>query len=390
MVKLFKKGLFLLAAGVVIWMAFPQYTGALSVPAGSSPAPLPGNGPNRPVAGLEGPQTAPPGWFSNRDCAQPLAIMPLGNSITRGKQGTGPSQESPFNYGFRYYLDVSLSDNGYQFDFIGRQVSGEQSGFIFDYDNNGFAGDRADELRPRLSMTSTIPFSSTEIAPLLAPDQHPDVILLHIGTNDIAQGQTITSTVADVSGILDDIDDFDPEIVVIVAQIIDQNVPEPEVANFNALLASMVQNRMNNDGDKLALVDMYNALVYPADMADSLHPNDSGYNKMGDVWYAELASIWPACVVITSTAVTTATVGEPYTYDVDAVADPQPITYTLNNPPSGMSINPVTGVISWQPTLAQAGLQPIEVVVSNSVLTTTQLFTIEVKAKTLYLPLITK
>ena len=52
---------------------------------------------------------------------------------------------------------------------------------------------------------------------------------------------------------------------------------------------------------------------------------------------------------ITSTPVTTAIVGANYNYDVNATGIPAP-TYSLSTPPSGMTINAASGLISWIPT----------------------------------------
>jgi hypothetical protein len=65
---------------------------------------------------------------------------------------------------------------------------------------------------------------------------------------------------------------------------------------------------------------------------------------------------------ITSTPVTTAAVGELYTYDVDATGDPAP-TYSLTTFPSGMTINENTGLIEWTP--AAPGDADVTVVASN-------------------------
>jgi len=89
-----------------------------------------------------------------------------------------------------------------------------------------------------------------------------------------------------------------------------------------------------------------------------------------------------AAPTITSTPVTTATVGVAYTYDVDAtdidVSDT--LTYSLISFPSGMTIDSTTGVISWTPTGAgsenvvvsvtdgsDSGTQPFTITVSNPV-----------------------
>ncbi len=70
--------------------------------------------------------------------------------------------------------------------------------------------------------------------------------------------------------------------------------------------------------------------------------------------------------VIVSTAATTATIGSTYYYDVNATdADADPITYSLVTAPTGMSIGAATGVIAWNPTLAQVGPNPVVVRASD-------------------------
>lgn len=58
--------------------------------------------------------------------------------------------------------------------------------------------------------------------------------------------------------------------------------------------------------------------------------------------------------VITSAAITTASVSQPYRYDVDAIdPDSDPLTYSLLTAPQGMSIDSASGVITWD-TITQA------------------------------------
>jgi hypothetical protein len=67
---------------------------------------------------------------------------------------------------------------------------------------------------------------------------------------------------------------------------------------------------------------------------------------------------------ITSTPITSANVGQPYTYDVNANGVPAP-NFFLSIFPSGMSINSTTGVITWTPV--SAGLFDVTVIASNGV-----------------------
>ncbi|WP_426757327.1 PQQ-dependent sugar dehydrogenase [Myxococcus sp. Y35] len=68
--------------------------------------------------------------------------------------------------------------------------------------------------------------------------------------------------------------------------------------------------------------------------------------------------------VIHTEPVTTATVGNPYWYAVQALAQPAP-TYALLSTVPGMSIDATTGIISWTPT--QAGTVEVSVRASNGV-----------------------
>ncbi|MEN8130417.1 MAG: hypothetical protein ABFS45_09545 [Pseudomonadota bacterium] len=42
--------------------------------------------------------------------------------------------------------------------------------------------------------------------------------------------------------------------------------------------------------DKIIMVDQHSALVYPEDLSDALHPNGSGYAKMGQRWLEVLTN----------------------------------------------------------------------------------------------------
>jgi len=60
-----------------------------------------------------------------------------------------------------------------------------------------------------------------------------------------------------------------------------------------------------------------------------------------------------------------AKIGELFTYDVDAAGDPAPV-YSLVSGPHGMTIDSVTGVISWTPSSEQTGSRSATVRATNS------------------------
>jgi hypothetical protein len=87
-------------------------------------------------------------------------------------------------------------------------------------------------------------------------------------------------------------------------------------------------------------------------------------------------SVYTEAPTITSTPVTTTVVDRPYTYDVDAVGNPD-ATYSLTVSPTGMTINGTTGLIEWTPV--STGDYDVTIQASNGVdPVATQSFTISV------------
>ncbi|RMD96954.1 MAG: choice-of-anchor D domain-containing protein, partial [Calditrichaeota bacterium] len=82
----------------------------------------------------------------------------------------------------------------------------------------------------------------------------------------------------------------------------------------------------------------------------------------------------------TSTPNTTATVGDPYSYDADNTVDATgtaPITFSLLTGPTGFTVD-AGGLVTWTPDSTQVGLQHVEIVATNSVGADTQAYDIDV------------
>ena len=277
-----------------------------------------------------------------------VTILPLGDSITRGDIG------SANDYGYRQPLYQKLVNNGYDFDFTGSQKDGD----FPDPNHEGHDGKTASWLNDRLNGPTDYWLEKYK----------PDVILCHIGTNDLTNPTCdIPDTAQDANETLEIIYyDFDPNATVILTKIIltkDDPVADARIIQYNLLLEDIAQV-WSDDGFSIITVDMENALNYSTDMYDWLHPNDAGYAKMADVWFNALDAyldnrIAPA---ITSSPATNATAGYLYTYDVDAAGYPDP-NYILTVYPDGMAIDPNSGIIQWTP--AQEGYYDVTVQASN-------------------------
>ena len=64
-----------------------------------------------------------------------------------------------------------------------------------------------------------------------------------------------------------------------------------QVQSYNAAVPALVQARAGA-GKHIALVDMHTGFVTATMLSsDGVHPNQAGYNHMGDVWYAALKDV---------------------------------------------------------------------------------------------------
>jgi lysophospholipase L1-like esterase len=248
----------------------------------SAPAVLLGlAGAARPAAGFEPAAATNKAVFESATVDRPAAeevrrlrIMPLGDSITYGVGS--PTQDS-----YRNALYWRLNAVGVPVDYVGSMRSGNSP----DPDNEGHK-------------RWTIAQIAEHIDDWLLTYQ-PDVILLHIGTNDMVQG--IADAPEQLDALLDRIAADRPGIQVFVAKIVgladylDVGSQQQRTAGYNQAVQRIVAAK----GPDFHLVDQ--STVHGIDMFNREHPNDYGYLKMAWNWYVAMAKVlnpggaaWPA------------------------------------------------------------------------------------------------
>jgi len=89
---------------------------------------------------------------------------------------------------------------------------------------------------------------------------------------------------------LDTIRSYQPDVLILVARIINRSTYDAWTTVFNNHVESMVSSRRDN---RIRMVDMeFGANIdYSTDMADTLHPNHSGFDKMAYKWFEAIENL---------------------------------------------------------------------------------------------------
>ncbi len=215
-------------------------------------------------------------------------ILPFGDSITYGVNDEG-------NAGYRGPLFASAVAAAQKITFTGSLSNGPTtvSGQTFPKNNEGHSGWGISEVTPYSGGNAGIATVIPSPALSSASGGVPNIILLHIGTND-SGSFTATQMTSDLSGLLDKIIANAPNALLVVAQIIPLGYGTNDVIKaYNQALPGLVQQRAAA-GKHIALVDMYTGFNTSTMLgSDSIHPNSTGYKFMADHWYSVIGSLLP-------------------------------------------------------------------------------------------------
>jgi len=204
--------------------------------------------------------------------AAPVRIMALGDSIT-GSPGC-----------WRALLWQHLQSSGLtNTDFVGT-LPAQGCGFAYDGENEGHGG----FLATRIADENQLPgwLSSTR----------PDVVLMHLGTNDVWNAIPASTILAAYTKLLGQMRASNPATKVLVAQIIPMNPSGcaecgQRVVALNAAIPGWAAANSTAQSP-ITVVDQWTGFSTASDTYDGVHPNDStGIRKMEARWYPPLAAL---------------------------------------------------------------------------------------------------
>jgi lysophospholipase L1-like esterase len=221
-----------------------------------------------------------------------VRILPLGDSITWGKVNQNPPGAG--SSGYRGPLHTLLTDNSMSTVFVGTDPDNTDlnRGYYLD------GGKIGDFLGPD-SLKGDI------AAVLDGPNFQPDIVILHIGTNNIGSGQAIgtyntpNSMMQQLYTMVKKITNNSYVDDLLLCKVIPKySTPgtETETQAFNNALEIMVSELTAMERAKVTIIDMYAAFAankttyYNYDI-DRVHPNSSGYATMANIFYHFVAQI---------------------------------------------------------------------------------------------------
>ncbi|WP_431935469.1 cellulose binding domain-containing protein [Micromonospora sp. RP3T] len=215
--------------------------------------------------------------------AAAIRVMPLGDSIT-----AGPGC-------WRALLWNQLRTAGYSnIDFVGSTSDGGSCdyGFSYDADHEGHGG------------FSAVGIADNNQLPPWLNAARPDVVVMHLGTNDLWGGwQSMDTILAAFTKLVGQMRANNPSMRIVVSQIIPHHGCDTcpaDTVTLNNRIPGWAAG-LTTAQSPIVVVDQWTGFDAATDTGDGVHPNDSGFRKMADRFHPALARVLGGTVPPTPT-----------------------------------------------------------------------------------------
>jgi lysophospholipase L1-like esterase len=223
-----------------------------------------------------------------------LRIMAVGDSITRATCWRA-----------RLWDALNQSYAG-RFDLVGTLQSNPGcSPANFDADNQGYSSSLITEIAAGTTNARTCDPICPTMADLAQAfmTARPDVLLMHFGTNDVWNARPVADIQSGYSQVVDAARAANPNVVVMVAQIIPMNVSETTCAGCTCPGCGTAVPQLDQQivswaasktlpASPVLVVDQFTGYDAVADNVDGVHPNAQGSQKMADRWLSSLRPLF--------------------------------------------------------------------------------------------------
>ncbi len=212
--------------------------------------------------------------------AQTIRIMAVGDSITHGVRLPIASAS------WRLPFTMALDTDDCQYEMVGSQTTNENHR-AFDSAHEAYSAQEANHFvtgHTNWAGTNEGIFSSLALF-------SPDVVLMHIGTNDAILAQDNQQTISEIDQIVSTV--LDAGAVVLIANVIPAYTQEylDGVDERIAALGDLIEAYTTQLADpRVHLVDVRSAYTKTMMLDDGIHPNDNGSTHIAFAFYNTLKS----------------------------------------------------------------------------------------------------
>lgn len=268
--------------------------------------------PDRPATGAAVPAPATPGLSCGggavagtrtgpgSELGTPVRIMPLGDSITVGMHGTGADWEAnkSLRGGYRARLQELLDGAAVSYEMVGGSDAVDPREQLPCQAHEGHGGWCIRGGDGACSADRHVPGGDAGLLGHVAgwfDVAQPDVVLLHIGTNDLnGAGRGVDEVAEDYAALVEEVFAARPDVYLFVSAL---HLADRDDVNedLNGRLRQLVEDAAAQRPGQAFFVDTYAEAPEPVtgDDANGLHPSLDTYEVMGARWFDALWSALP-------------------------------------------------------------------------------------------------
>jgi len=219
--------------------------------------------------------------------SQPIDIMPLGDSITMGHISNCDN--------YRHHLWHKLQENNCpEVNFVGSHDvfwdNVPDPATDYDKDHEGHGGWRTDHILygdgPSGGGSGEL---DTWLNYLAQTNEVPDIVLIHLGTNDYLQEvQSASEVIMEIKAVIDLLRNHNENVSILLGQIIpstNSGLNSWTIDDYNPKIANL--DTYETPTSEVIIVDHYTGFSTTW-LVDGLHPNETGAVYMADRWYRAL------------------------------------------------------------------------------------------------------
>lgn len=206
--------------------------------------------------------------------ASPCVVLPLGDSITHGFSSSDDA-------GYRSALFKLAVAANQKVTFIGSLSNGPSSvaGQTFPKNHEGHDG---------ITVTGITGY----VPPAKAFTTTPQIVLLHIGTNDMTSNADPTTTANQLDTLLTNLVQAAPDALVVVAKIVPLGYDNTNYDQYIAKIPDVVKTHASKN-EHVVMVDMSTLPSSDIHGNGNVHPTDNGYADMAKLWYGVIEGYLP-------------------------------------------------------------------------------------------------